>query len=367
MSDTKIKSVQPAKEKLENLLDEVKTMDLTPPYQHLSRLQQSKIKYRTISTEGASPNVSADSKFATATLPTFNGDPKLWRGFWGSFDAALHLQKIPDIQRLSDLMPQRKCSTSCQRLWYSSRKKSHIVKDCRKLKKLCFHCKGRHNSALCTNHRKDTRPEKLQEKLEPTVTNSIFVGKIDLKVLLRDIQNSRQQELSKYDQKRHKPTNLEISNERLAVFNFGSQLSFISTNLAKRLHSRWVEDERLKRIIGYWKQPEVLIGVKDFFKFIKLDVAQELESGLLLLRTKLGPMLAGNGYMDNIRKASAAPANSVVSCVANATSHEDIDHFWKLELMSIQDEPNKNDDEQALERFKKSITKQDRRYQVCWP
>ncbi|EJD75375.1 hypothetical protein LOAG_17467 [Loa loa] len=228
MSDTKIKSVQPAKEKLENLLDEVKTMDLTPPYQHLSvdekRLKlyldtlgsinekwleyiqkqkneqkrkekntntqiwsttmQSKIKYRTISTEGASPNVSADSKFATATLPTFNGDPKLWRGFWGSFDAALHLQKIPDIQRLSDLMPQRKCSTSCQRLWYSSRKKSHIVKDCRKLKKLCFHCKGRHNSALCTNHRKDTRPEKLQEKLEPTVTNSIFVGKIDLKVLV---------------------------------------------------------------------------------------------------------------------------------------------------------------------------------------
>uniref|UniRef100_A0A1I7V6B3 Reverse transcriptase domain-containing protein n=1 Tax=Loa loa TaxID=7209 RepID=A0A1I7V6B3_LOALO len=111
----------------------------------------------------------------------------------------------------------------------------------------------------------------------------------------------------------------------------------------------------LRGIDGYWKQPEIFIGVKDFFKFIKLDAAQELESGFLLLRAKLGPMLAGNGYINNIRKASATPITSAVSCMASVTSHDDID------------QPNENDDEQALEQFKKSITKQDGRYQVCWP
>ncbi|EJD73447.1 hypothetical protein LOAG_19132, partial [Loa loa] len=71
-----------------------------------------------------------------------------------------------------------------------------------------------------------------------------------------------------------------------------------------------MERKNLKGIDGYWKQPEIFIGVKDFFKFIKLDAAQELESGFLLLRAKLGPMLAGNGYINNIRKASATPITS---------------------------------------------------------
>lgn len=37
-------------------------------------------------------------------LPIFDGNPKLWRGFWSSFDAAIHLQNIPDIQKLNYLV-----------------------------------------------------------------------------------------------------------------------------------------------------------------------------------------------------------------------------------------------------------------------
>ncbi|VDM09353.1 unnamed protein product [Wuchereria bancrofti] len=37
------------------------------------------------------------------SLPTFNGDPKQWRQFWSSFDAAVHSQAIPDIQKLNYL------------------------------------------------------------------------------------------------------------------------------------------------------------------------------------------------------------------------------------------------------------------------
>uniref|UniRef100_A0A1I7VX17 Ovule protein n=1 Tax=Loa loa TaxID=7209 RepID=A0A1I7VX17_LOALO len=68
-----------------------------------------------------------------------------------------------------------------------------------------------------------------------------------------------------------------------------------------------MERKNLKGIDGYWKQCEILIGVKDL---IKLDGVQELKSGFLLLRTKLGPMLAGNGYINSICKASAESVNS---------------------------------------------------------
>ncbi|VDN51910.1 unnamed protein product, partial [Dracunculus medinensis] len=37
-------------------------------------------------------------------LPIFDGNPKLWRGFWSSFDAAIHLQNILDIQKLNYLI-----------------------------------------------------------------------------------------------------------------------------------------------------------------------------------------------------------------------------------------------------------------------
>uniref|UniRef100_A0A1I7VIS7 Reverse transcriptase domain-containing protein n=1 Tax=Loa loa TaxID=7209 RepID=A0A1I7VIS7_LOALO len=37
------------------------------------------------------------------SLPTFNGDPRQWRQFWSSFDAAVHSQTIPDIQKLNYL------------------------------------------------------------------------------------------------------------------------------------------------------------------------------------------------------------------------------------------------------------------------
>lgn len=33
------------------------------------------------------------------SLPTFNGDPKLWREFWNSFKAAIHIRKSQSSRR----------------------------------------------------------------------------------------------------------------------------------------------------------------------------------------------------------------------------------------------------------------------------
>uniref|UniRef100_A8P0H4 Gag protein, putative n=1 Tax=Brugia malayi TaxID=6279 RepID=A8P0H4_BRUMA len=38
------------------------------------------------------------------SLPTFSGDPKTWREFWSSFEASVHTQNIPDIQKLNYLV-----------------------------------------------------------------------------------------------------------------------------------------------------------------------------------------------------------------------------------------------------------------------
>uniref|UniRef100_A0A1I7VI10 Uncharacterized protein n=1 Tax=Loa loa TaxID=7209 RepID=A0A1I7VI10_LOALO len=176
MSDTIIKSAQPAKQKLEDLLDEVKAMDLTLPDQHLA-VEQLELKRRTIEEKigrlklyvgtlgsinekwseyiqkqkNAQKRKQEEDKYADMVdddkdmykdefevavqrlqqsminnerfqqkelsqmsqqivnlpqlpLPTFNGDPKSWREFWDSFDATVHFQKIPDIQKLNYLI-----------------------------------------------------------------------------------------------------------------------------------------------------------------------------------------------------------------------------------------------------------------------
>uniref|UniRef100_A0A1I7VSC0 Retrovirus-related Pol polyprotein from transposon TNT 1-94 n=1 Tax=Loa loa TaxID=7209 RepID=A0A1I7VSC0_LOALO len=38
------------------------------------------------------------------SLPVFNGDPRQWREFWSSFNAAVHSQTILEIQKLSYLI-----------------------------------------------------------------------------------------------------------------------------------------------------------------------------------------------------------------------------------------------------------------------
>ncbi|EJD73819.1 zinc knuckle family protein [Loa loa] len=140
MSDTMTKSAQPAKQKLEDLLDEIKAVNLTPPDQHLSvdekqqpfelkktveekirrlklydmykdefelmaqRLQQCKINIEPFKQRGPSQMSRQTVNLPQLPLLTFSGDPKLWRKFRGSFDAAVHLQKIPDIQKLNYLI-----------------------------------------------------------------------------------------------------------------------------------------------------------------------------------------------------------------------------------------------------------------------
>uniref|UniRef100_A0A1I7VF36 Reverse transcriptase domain-containing protein n=1 Tax=Loa loa TaxID=7209 RepID=A0A1I7VF36_LOALO len=228
------------------------------------------------------------------------------------------------------------------------------------------------------NHRKDTRSEKLrEEKLESTMMNNTVAEQIRsegkrILLLCKEISVTNP-EIPKFQTRAKKATHSSAGDERLSIASFGNKLpkKWNSTKaevgirigkmgiityevnvmeyLTNKLEMVTVDDKNissimerknLKGIDGYWKQPEILIGVKDFFKFIKLDAAQELESGFLLLRAKLGPMLAGNGYINNIRKASATPITSAVSCMASVTSHDDR-KLWRSRSRLENSEHNK--------------------------
>ncbi|MCP9263847.1 Pao retrotransposon peptidase family protein [Dirofilaria immitis] len=69
-------------------------------------------------------------------------------------------------------------------------------------------------------------------------------------------------------------------------------------------------------------------------------------------------------YLDSIwtHKASLIEINSVSVTPVNTTP--DIDKFWKLELVDIHEQPNAQDDDEALEQFKQTIIKKGERYQV---
>ncbi|VDN85846.1 unnamed protein product [Brugia pahangi] len=57
-----------------------------------------------LSKELTSKQAKEEIKFIPhLSLPTFDGDPRQWRQFWSSFNAAVHTQAIPEIQKLNYL------------------------------------------------------------------------------------------------------------------------------------------------------------------------------------------------------------------------------------------------------------------------
>ncbi|VDM93196.1 unnamed protein product [Onchocerca ochengi] len=216
-------------------------------------------------------------------------------------------------QRLESLGVTKAC-LNCLR-------KGYETKDCNKVKRKCFYCKGLHNSALChTKYDAQDAGPTNQKANQPTSTNSMTQGSNqgakEILLLCKEITVSNLK-------------TPEIQEKAVALFDSGSQLSFVSTDLAKRFNLQGNEDEiRItsfgnkipktclttkveiaarvgqKEVIrfeantvdyytkklqvvnlnehdlasitdqdqldgskSYWKQPDILIGTDDFFSF----------------------------------------------------------------------------------------------------
>lgn len=303
-------------------------------------------------------------------------------------------------------------------------RKGHATSDCKKGKPLCFHCKSPHNTALCPNNYKELTQavDSNKERLgSVTIANSITEKGNQWKkrtlLLCKEINVTN-------------PNRPKIQQKALILFDIGSQLSFISKDLAYRLNLQETNEMEIKiasfgdktpktcittkteigvkignkeiirldvitvnhltnelQVVNLnkkellmidkrnqfsnfknkWKQPDILIGADHFFKFIQFDQAENLKSGFSLIHTKVGPIIAGSGYINEIHDSISETTSVSPISQVNAVNIPDLDHFWKLEIMGIQDKINSDNDEKALQQFKQTITRDKGRYQVCWP
>ncbi|MCP9261215.1 Pao retrotransposon peptidase family protein [Dirofilaria immitis] len=259
-------------------------------------------------------------------------------------------------------------------------------------KRSCFHCKNPHNTALCyVKYGMQTAESRNSANVINSIARPTHQQGQEILLLCKEIEiiNSIM------------PENHE---EVLVLFDIGSQSSFISTKLANRLRlhqttkvdigvktvdseiitiNTYVLDyltdklkviksnyQDLPRMIsleqldhgGDWKRPDILIGA-DYFLTLSYEF-YKTSSGFYVILTKVGPIVTGIGYIKNYCSSKTSDKIDKISVedktmkVGNVTTTSDIEQFWKLELIGIQEQPNACDDEKALEQFKKESQKE---------
>ncbi|MCP9260246.1 putative Reverse transcriptase [Dirofilaria immitis] len=80
------------------------------------------------------------------------------------------------------------------------------------------------------------------------------------------------------------------------------------------------------------------------------------------LNNEIGPMIIGNADIDKLCKNNKYPSER--ACSVNVNINFELEKFWKLETIAIQESSNADDDDQALKQFKQTIIKHEGRYQT---
>uniref|UniRef100_A8PHY5 Uncharacterized protein n=1 Tax=Brugia malayi TaxID=6279 RepID=A8PHY5_BRUMA len=227
--------------------------------------------------------------------------------------------------RLNRLKVLKKC-TICLR-------DSHKGQNCN-VKRQCFYCKSLHNSALCNkrnslslNNTMSQRNEE-QERIGPSKRKDCSTSLYNSTLTTRSKQTKETLLLCK-EIKVFNSSQPQLQQNALALFDIGSQLSFISKKLSRQLKLTETETQ-IMRIAPIWYE-----------------------------RTEI------MSHCSHTTKCELYPKEVVYSTNANINS--ELEKFWKLETIGIQESPQDDDDDQALKHFKRTIIKQGKRYQVCWP
>ncbi|VIP00155.1 Uncharacterized protein BM_BM17149 [Brugia malayi] len=319
--------------------------------------------------------------------------------------------------RLSRLKVLKKC-TICLR-------DSHKGQNCN-VKKQCFYCKSSHNSALCNkrnslslNNTMSQRNEE-HERIGPSKRKDCSTSLYNSTLTTRSKQTKETLLLCK-EIKVFNPSQPQLQQNTLALFDIGSQLSFISKKLSRQLKLTETETQimriapfgmkepkscptariqlnvltteseiiqlqaniidyltnelqvvetsnefQIQNLTNYWKKPDVLIGADYFFKFINLREIRELKSGHMLVQSKVGPMIAGSGDIKKLCKNELYPKEVVYSTNVNIST--ELEKFWKLETIGIQESPQDDDDGSSFKAFQTDHhPSRVWKISVCWP
>lgn len=122
---------------------------------------------------------------------------------------------------------------------------------------------------------------------------------------------------------------------------------------------------------------DLLIG-NDYYLDIVLGHKIEVQKGLYLLSSKLGWILTGRTgeqcYNDQdtnllvIGQEMCFSNNEDLNCVDDCISTKvDIENFWKLDSIGINDEMMNSDDANAMKSFTENLSYKEGRYHVSWP
>uniref|UniRef100_A0A914W323 Peptidase aspartic putative domain-containing protein n=1 Tax=Plectus sambesii TaxID=2011161 RepID=A0A914W323_9BILA len=111
---------------------------------------------------------------------------------------------------------------------------------------------------------------------------------------------------------------------------------------------------------GKRMRPSILIGADYFWEVVNASEARKLPSGFHMIDSKIGPLFCGKGHMASIMviQQREAEKNKI---------EEMVEKFWKLEAIGVNDNPEVDDDEVALQQFQNSVKIEDGRYVVKWP
>ena len=123
----------------------------------------------------------------------------------------------------------------------------------------------------------------------------------------------------------------------------------------------------------------MLIG-KDYYNGLILDEYKKMQDNLCIINSKLGWIISGrvsstNGNEEeNVMFAmtpvsSCLPANIHLMTTETGSSYFElnIEKLWNLETIGIKSNDNQERDYLVMQIFKKTITKENKRYQVSWP
>ncbi len=126
-------------------------------------------------------------------------------------------------------------------------------------------------------------------------------------------------------------------------------------------------------------EPDILIGLDYYYKFVTGEIVHELPSGLFLVYTKLGYIVSGRTKLQkqfpplscvihqlNSEQGEILEDTTTVP-VKKFSETIDLRDFWSLENIGIWDHPSNSDDEAALQQFTETVGFQNGRFVVTWP
>uniref|UniRef100_A0A1I7W2I4 DUF1758 domain-containing protein n=1 Tax=Loa loa TaxID=7209 RepID=A0A1I7W2I4_LOALO len=166
------------------------------------------------------------------------------------------------------------------------------------------------------------------------------------------------------------PLQCPTANAQLSICTVDNEIITINTHVVEYLTEEiQIVDisvkEQCEDLTSHWDKPDILIGADCFFKFVDLQDKKELRSGYIMVHSKVGPMITGEGYIDELCNSKGHSIPIICSMYTNPNS--ELEKFWRLEMIGIHESPTEDDDERAMDHFNKTIIKLDGRYQVCWP